>query len=494
MSSTPQPSPHPSEHWVKHRLRQFWLVIPLVAILGALMMSDLGDFLGYSPLFSPNPCALADADQSSISAKLYMPIAKWALRYTPSPSVAIIYIDPSHDPPDLLTNVCASRAFLARLIADLNALSAHVIVIDKFYSAAACTEQDKNATFIHAMESSKVPIVVGELDHAFSGGNGASGCTALSPHLQFSAASKVHYGLARLDNDVLKIPLRWPIFHDPADDGAAATPLSAPKQLPANSGDTLALVAARIVNPNIESNRTLQKLLAKQTNPYTTFINLPNITALTAICSAESSPRAPIEGQDGDQVCKPWIRPTDDLNGKNLDLASKIIVIGDLSDADLKPFPTDLAPFPAGKRPGVFLHANYIQALLDHRFLLEIPMPVTLGVVVLYVFIIYCLYWAHDDQGKPRLNADQAGFWSLVVLAGIVLLSFMALVTTSYFTPLWALWGAGVFMVFRYLEAKGHHRSQHLLGHLAAHHHPATHAATVAVPSQDDSSNTDESD
>jgi hypothetical protein len=33
-------------------------------------------------------------------------------------------------------------------------------------------------------------------------------------------------------------------------------------------------------------------------------------------------------------------------------------------------------------------------------------------------------------------------------------------------------------MVFRYLEATGHHRSQHLLGHLAGHHHPeAAHAA-----------------
>ena len=425
---------------------------------------------------------------------MYLPIARWALRYTPSPSVAIIYIDPAHDPPDLLTDVCASRAFLARLIADLNALNAHVIVIDKFYSAEACTEQKKNATFISAMEASKVPIVVGVADHALAGGSSAPGCLAVTPHLQFSPVSRVHYGLIRLDNNDLEIPLRWPIFEDPADNGAAVDPPPAAKQLPADQGDTLSLVAAKLVSPNIESNRTVQKLLAKQDAPYTTFLNLPNITALIALCSAEPSPRAPIEGQDGDQVCKPWIRPTDNLDGKNLDLASKIVVIGDVSDTDLKPFPTSLAPFPAGTRPGVFLHANYIQALLDHRFLLEIPMPVTLGVVVLYVFIIYCLYWAHDDQGKPRLNADQAGLWSLIVLAGIVLLSFLALVTTSYFTPLWALWGAGVFMVFRYLEAKGHHRSQHLLGHLAGHHHPATHPVAVAVPPQDDTNQPGESD
>jgi hypothetical protein len=107
--------------------------------------------------------------------------------------------------------------------------------------------------------------------------------------------------------------------------------------------------------------------------------------------------------------------------------------------------------------------------------------------LVVYVFIVYCLYWAHDEAGVPRFNEQQAGFWSLIALAAIVLLSFLALVSMSYFTPLWALWGAGVFMVFRYLEATGHHRSQHLLGHLAAHrhagavpddHHPKNHESS----------------
>ncbi len=82
-------------------------------------------------------------------------------------------------------------------------------------------------------------------------------------------------------------------------------------------------------------------------------------------------------------------------------------------------------------------------------------MGITWGLLVLYVLIIYCLYWAHDKDGIPLLNAEQAGLWSLAVLVCIAGLSFIALVTMSYFTPLWALWGAGVFMVFRYLEATG---------------------------------------
>ena len=482
----PPAGPPPHEHWALRRLRVFWLVIPLVVILAALMISDLGDFMGYSP-FASNPCALGDASQSSISAKMYMPIAKWALRYTPTPSVAIIYIDPAHDPPDLLTNVCASRAFLARLVNDLNALSAQAIVIDKYYSTGACAEQDKNAEFVKAMNGSRIPVVVGQATEPMYGSSSSAGCLALSPKLEFSKTSKVLYGLTRIDTDVLKIPLRFQVFSAPggnatAPGGAQSAPSStpAPKPLPGTAGDTLSLVAAKAVNPDLESNPTLSKQLARQVDPYTTFLDLPNITALTALCSAEASPRAPIDGQPGDALCKPWVHDPDNLDGHQLSLASKIVVVGDLSDLDMKPFPSDLAPFPPGQRPGVFLQANYIQALLDHRFLLEVPMPLTMGVLVLYVFTIYCLYWAHDEHDTARLTPDQAGLWSLIALAGIVLLSFLALITTSYFTPLWALWGAGVFMVFRYLEAKGHHRSQHLLGHLAGHRHPTSPASAAA--------------
>jgi CHASE2 domain-containing sensor protein len=496
MSATAHPDLGPDEHWVWRRLRQFWLVIPLVAILAALMMSDLGDFMGVSVFDASNACALSDAPQSSISARMYLPIAKWALRYTPSPSVAIIYIDPASDPPDLIINTCASRAFLARLITDLNTLSVHVIVIDKYYSANGCAEQDKNAAFIKAMEGSKVPIVVGQQTHPLPQTSAASGCLALTPKLEFSPTSKVHYGLTRIDNDDLKIPLRVTVYPDPAaipGTQPAATASAAPAPLPAATGDTLSLVAAKLVNPRIESNHTLSKLLAKQTDPYTTFLNLPHITGLTALCSAEPSPRAPIDGRPGDDLCKPWVRDPEDLDGNQLSLAGKIVVIGDISGADQKNFPSDMAPFPPGTRPGVFMQANYIQALLDHRFLQEIPTPVTLGLLVVYVLIVYVLYWAHDQTGHPRFTLDQAGFWSLVVLAGLVACSFLLLVTMSYFTPLWALWGAGVFMVFRYLEASGHHRSQHLLGHLTGYRHAEAHPAPEPLPAQNDSDQTKQS-
>ena len=226
--------------------------------------------------------------------------------------------------------------------------------------------------------------------------------------------------------------------------------------------------------------RRLRKLLSKQIDPYTTFPDLPNITALTAMCSAEPSPRADIDGQPGDELCKPFAKSPDDLNGQHLSLAGKVVVIGDLSEQDLKPFPTTEAPFPPNRRPGVFLQANYVQALLDHRFLLEIPMPITIGGLVLYVLAVYCLYWAHDATGRPLLTLEKAGLLSLTLLSCIVALSFVGLVALGYFTPLWALWGAGVFMVFRYLEAVGHRGSEELLGHLAGQPSPREHEKRAA--------------
>jgi CHASE2 domain len=465
--------PHATGQWLLRKLRLFWPVIPLLVILLALMLSDLGDFMGYSP-FGKDPCALSETDQGSISAKAYLPLARWALRYTPTPSVAMIYIDPASDPPDLLTNTCASRAFLARLITALNTLRAHVIVIDKYYSADACAELDKTAALTTAMQDSTAPIVVGQLTHALAHSTNLPGCVALTPRQDFKTP-KVRYGLTLLDSDDLKIPLRWPVFSEPS--APPPTP-SQPKpptppstQLPDASGETLALVAAKLVAPNIESYRSVATLLDKGIAPYTTFLDkLPHITALTALCSAESAPRAPIDGQPGDALCKPWVRDPNNLDGNQLSLNSKIVVIGEVSDQDMHAFPTDLSPFASKQRPGVFLQANYIQALLDHRFLEEIPLWLTLTCLIVFVIGVYCLYWSHDKEGEPHLSAEQAGIYSAIVLAVMVLISILALLGMSKFTPLWALWGAGVFVVFRYLEASGHHRSQHLLAHLTGHH------------------------
>jgi CHASE2 domain-containing sensor protein len=127
-----------------------------------------------------------------------------------------------------------------------------------------------------------------------------------------------------------------------------------------------------------------------------------------------------------------------------------------------------MQPFPGGDKPGIFLQANYVESLLDQRFLTEIPLWVTLGILLMFLVVVYCLYWAHDANHKPYISSpEKALVVSAAAFAGLVLVSFQMLLIWQYFTPLWALWGAGFFLVFRYLEESGYHRSQHLLGELA---------------------------
>jgi hypothetical protein len=422
------------------RLRHYWVILPLLLIMLLLAVPELEN-MGYVP-WESNPCDLQEVSQGGFSGELYAPITRWALRVTPTPSVAIIYIDPKTEPAEILTNTCASRVFLSRLIQDLNTLRANVIVIDKFYASANCTEEPKNKIFLDTMDKTVVPVVVGQPTHALDD-TSKGGCLALSPKFEFDKKANVHYGLTRLNSDTLKLPLRWPIFQESTKPGAP------PTQLPENTGagDSLALVAATQQDPNLQKDASVQKLLSMHLHPYTTFLDLPHTNAMAVLCSAEAVPRD-ANGQPLGTACNGMIHPIDNLDNNNLQLNGKIVVIGDKVDSDMQ-------PFPGGDKPGVWLHANYIQSLLDHRFLREVPLGITLVCLLLFIFVVYCLFWYWERPERALL----AGLALVIVL---IVVSLGILVTTSYFTPLWALWGAGLLVIFRYLETQAHHLSAHL--------------------------------
>jgi CHASE2 domain len=315
-------------------------------------------------------------------------------------------------------------------------------VIDKLYSKSNCTEQPKNKIFLDTMDKTVVPVVVGQPTQALED-TSKGGCLALSPKFEFDKKANVHYGLTRLNSDTLKLPLRWPIFQE------GDKPNVAPIQLPENSGvgDSLALVAATQQDPNIQKDASVQKLLSIHVHPYTTFLNLPNTNAMAVLCSAEAVPRDAY-GQPLGDACKGMVHPINNLDGNNLQLNGKIVVIGDKVDQDMQ-------PFPGGEKPGVWLHANYIQSLLDHRFLREVPFSITLVSLLLFIFVVYCLFWYIEQPERALLLG-------LAVVIVLIVISLGILVATSFFTPLWALWGAGLLVIFRYLETQAHHLSAHL--------------------------------
>jgi CHASE2 domain-containing sensor protein len=423
------------------RLRHYWVVLPLLLIMLLLAAPELEN-MGYNP-WEQKTCDLQEINQGGFSGQLYAPITRWALRITPTPSVAIIYIDPKTEPAEILTNTCASRVFISRLIQDLNTLHANVIVVDKFYSKANCSEEPKNKIFLDTMNKTLVPVVVGQPTQALDD-TSKGGCLALSPKFEFNDKANVHYGLTRLNSDTLKLPLRWPIFQP------AAKPNDPPIQLPEKSGigDSISLVAATQQDPNLQNDASVQKLLSTHVHPYTTFVNLPHTNAMSVLCSAEPVPHDAY-GQPFGDACKGMVHPINNLDGNNLQLNGKIVVIGD------KVTDSDMQPFPDGEKPGVWLQANYIQSLLDRRFLREVPLPITLICLLIFIFVVYCLFW-YIEQPERALLAGLA----LVIVLIVVTLGI--LVSTSYFTPLWALWGAGLLVIFRYLETQAHHLSAHL--------------------------------
>ena len=500
----------PAEHGALRKFRRLWPVIPLVAILIALMLADFNDFMGYSP-FASDPCGLQEIDQSGLSSSLYNYLAGRvlhppAIAASPNanyPNVSIVSIDANTAPPGLLTNACDSRRFVARLVDDLNSLGAALIVVDKYYSTDYCGDPSMSGQFIARVGASKVPVVVGRPTHALPTASQSSGCLALSPGLVFPKGSKVHHGLTRLNSDTLKIPLHWPVFKDTSSPlpvpiqpaiGLPAPPEPVPQPAKDPEGNGLALIAAETYNPAIATADKVTKLLKAQIHPYTTFLNLPNLDAMAVLCNAEPAhkyaidPGAPATQPaapqavpqttplaSGPDLCDAWVIPTaSQLASLKGYVTGKIVVIGDLSEQDMQ-------PFPGGLKPGVFLQANYVQSILDQRFLQMIPLWLTLSFLLLYVICVYCLYWSHDIHGEPHLSPEQAGLGSLALLLILAGISFAAL-HFLYYTPVWALWGAGVFMVFRYLEASGHHRSRHLLAHLTGHQHAGPAGSAPAGP------------
>jgi hypothetical protein len=460
MSTAPQqPVAHP-RWWQRPRI--LLSVAPIVGILVVLMLSDLNE-TEHMP-WSEDPCGVHDSEQNNISARMYLPIARWALRYTPTPRVAILTIDSETRPSSIIMNACESRAFLARLIQHLNTLSARAIVIDQYFSPDNCSDSTNTGLFIASVASSKVPIVLGQGTKTLAKSTSSGGCLALREPLDVPGAHNLSYGLMRLVSDDLKIPFRWPVFKEPP------TPDAEPQPEP-DQGTTLSFAAAKAVEPSLAKDPAITRVLANGYFPYTTFIDLPQANAMTVMCTAEQEPRDIFGNKLGAQ-CNTW--PSAQAGHQPLDLNGKIVVVGAVVPNDMKPFPT-------GEVPGVFLHANYIQSILDHRFLIEVPTGLTLALLIAFMLVTYSLYWAHDAHGNPFLPTWKAALWNVGLLAAAVVASLLVLVTTSYYLPLWALWAAGGVSLLRALDEMGYLQSERLGERLASHREQLSAHAEVST-------------
>lgn len=259
-------------------------------------------------------------------------------RYT-----AVVEIDAERDPGSIsLHDVCAQRRMMAVLVRRIAGGLPKLIAIDKFFGTRTCPG-NTNADLISAVAevSAKVPVIIGRriLDGEHLG--------YLDPTL-FPAVPGLQEAILNIDPDSRRLPLAWEAY--------------ATKESIKNNGDfawreTMAVKAAKdYEGPEFLARHPRLNGLLKPPpqRPYISFFGLEQFQQFRflagyVLCGREVKP-----GEDA-TACVASPEALAHLSGK-------IVLIGEVSKEE------DQWSSVIGRIPGVYLQANFIEALLDDRY------------------------------------------------------------------------------------------------------------------------------
>jgi CHASE2 domain-containing sensor protein/class 3 adenylate cyclase len=251
---------------------------------------------------------------------------------------AVVEIDPDRDPGSVgLMDLCGQRKMLTTLVSRIAAARPGAIVIDKYFGERACPG-NINENLIAAMTdvNSRVPVVVGR---------------RVAPdddYLQPSSLSGLglREAIVNIDPDTRKLPLKWLVFPSKADKDHDSRQVWR---------ETLALTAAQAYGKGqLEAEHPrLAKLLNPVRHPYISFLDLDQFKPYRLLAGFVLCGRQVKQGEDA-TACPSSSSDQGVLSGR-------IVVIGEITDQDVK-------STVVGRIPGVFLQANFIEALLDDRY------------------------------------------------------------------------------------------------------------------------------
>jgi CHASE2 domain len=248
--------------------------------------------------------------------------------------VTVITLDKKREPAEIFQDLCEQRRFMAKLVLRVAREDPAVLVIDKFYSPHACSELDANRALADALNYAKIPVIIGDASMTFPEHDQT---LVLKPRMDFGSGMGIKYGLLRVDSDPRRLPLGWRVL----DAGSEMEVEMKPRWMP-----SLSLVAAQEFDPQIA--RRLESKGLMENHPYTTLISesaMRTYSAIDLICQGRSRPN------DNWKTCTA-LTPQ-----QNHSLKGQIVVIGDIGKETL-----------IGGMPGVILQANYIESLLDFRY------------------------------------------------------------------------------------------------------------------------------
>jgi CHASE2 domain-containing sensor protein len=259
------------------------------------------------------------------------------VRYT-----ALVEIDSQVDIPSVSSsNVCNERAFLARLIERINASHPAEIVIDKYFGKSSCPDDDAGTRdLIAAVQKTRAnrPLIVGLATSDTEG----KGPAVVQETLAFGPEDRAQQGIVNIAKDNRRLPLQWLVSQ--AAEGAPSAPVVI---------DTLSLAAAKGYEYDLlKTSPALVRLIDKGEQPFIGFIDQQRFDARHLYASEVVCGHRIARGQRWQDCLEPTPQPA---------LRNKIVLVG---ENDRR---ADTHYSVVGKVLGLYLQANYIEALLDDR-------------------------------------------------------------------------------------------------------------------------------
>ena len=329
----------------------------------------------------PSDVCKQNTSERGVEDVLYWAFTHSGFRQLTAEHVTVVKLSKS-ELPELFTDLCKQRRFMATLVDVINHDGAALIVIDRYFTPDGCSDDTTNAELVRTLAavSKETPIVVGrqtlnerewcadferspdDADQRFR-----SACLVLVPFLDLPTLTKsenVLSGATRLNADPRKIPLEW--FAYPS--GFTGEPTLIP---------SLALVAAKVRNPKLTGTRTIKDYVAAHHHPLTTFVprnEIPEVSAISLLCSTPAATTFQLSNCKAD-------------NGLHWALKGRVVIVGLYSKDDDHETRT-----PLGSVQGAILQANYIESLLDGYYLRLPSKYFTLVAALCWVLLIELLF------------------------------------------------------------------------------------------------------
>jgi hypothetical protein len=296
-----------------------------------------------------------------------------------------------------LPRACERRIFIGQLLQGLSKFAPKVVVLDMWFDSKNCPDRDSQVLWDELDRfSSQIPVVSGigsynpsEMRSLFpaefaEAKNRKPGLKStelvLEPRIEpaHKPNARLTEGVVELNSDYRKIPLSWPVYDDFANVGSPGQPRRV---------DSLAVAALRAFDPR---NQILVKIGALNSvgaaivstayHPYTSFVREEDLSvarAIDVVCSGS-------DDKSWQDECHTLGIPIRDLR-KTFERRIVLVGIGGVREDNHQSL--------IGSVPGVILHANFIESLLQGRVYepLAISWQITIGVA--WLFVISWITW-----------------------------------------------------------------------------------------------------